>query len=421
LNLLSQVDTQPHAIDFAEARSILSNINWSFSASSVSGRTDYRVFDGRHYHWYPATFIPEIPLSLIEVLTLEGGTVYDPFMGIGTTVFQTLMLGRIPYSSEICRVAIDIVHALLALLNPAHTISHIHQRMLTILAQYDSGTDYSTKFSDHSIRVDELRNWFSEKTFNELMYLAYCDIQEDNIGCKSLIRVALSATLKTVCAQDRGWGCIADRMLPNKEQMATERSAFERFSYNYKVLLKDLSETRRALPDSARQWLRDQDISAYVRLVDARQGNHVPSDSVDLIVTSPPYPNMTDYSTSQRLSYYLLGYDPSDDVSKEIGARRKRFASTSIEQYVNMKAALETSCAKLKTGGYACFVMPSFEGDKTNNVVRRRAVQECLNHLLSVGMESVHELNRVLPTRRRQHNQKWATLEREIISIYRKF
>ena len=59
---------------------------------------------------------------------------------------------------------------------------------------------------------------------------------------------------------------------------------------------------------------------------------NVPDNSVDLVITSPPYPNMTDYVTSQRLSYYFLGLGLADksrlkDLDLEIGPRIRRLWS----------------------------------------------------------------------------------------------
>jgi len=58
---------------------------------------------------------------------------------------------------------------------------------------------------------------------------------------------------------------------------------------------------------------------------DIRNNDEIEEESIDLIVTSPPYPNMTDYVTSQRLSYYYLNLELKEDLNSEIGARIKRF------------------------------------------------------------------------------------------------
>ena len=130
---------------------------------------------------------------------------------------------------------------------------------------------------------------------------------------------------------------------------------------------------------------------------------------------------MTDYATSQRLSYYLLGVKPDGDFGSEIGARRRRKRSDALDAYrEDMRAALALVVEQMRTGAYACFVMPTFTVDRMDNQSRRRVVEECLAILIEKGLTQVHQLERVLPVRRRHHNQRWTTLERETIHVYRK-
>lgn len=50
--------------------------------------------DKRNDSGHPCPFPPEIPIRLIQLLTLPGETVLDPFMGVGTTARAARMLGR---------------------------------------------------------------------------------------------------------------------------------------------------------------------------------------------------------------------------------------------------------------------------------------------------------------------------------------
>ena len=50
--------------DLQKAKAVLENINWSFYPQvSVPKNTIY-PFNCRKHHWFPATFIPEIPFTL---------------------------------------------------------------------------------------------------------------------------------------------------------------------------------------------------------------------------------------------------------------------------------------------------------------------------------------------------------------------
>lgn len=58
-----------------------------YSESPVSGLT-------HSFYRYPARFSPQFARTAIEAFTQPGDTVFDPFMGGGTTVVEALALGR---------------------------------------------------------------------------------------------------------------------------------------------------------------------------------------------------------------------------------------------------------------------------------------------------------------------------------------
>lgn len=49
---------------------------------------------GKHANVYHGNFIPQIPNQLIRRFTKKGETVFEPFMGSGTTLFECESLGR---------------------------------------------------------------------------------------------------------------------------------------------------------------------------------------------------------------------------------------------------------------------------------------------------------------------------------------
>ena len=49
---------------------------------------------GKHENFYHGNFVPQIPNQLIRRFTKSGETVFEPFMGSGTTLFECEKLGR---------------------------------------------------------------------------------------------------------------------------------------------------------------------------------------------------------------------------------------------------------------------------------------------------------------------------------------
>lgn len=424
----NQVEDVVQLIDIKEGLSILNNVNWDFSQKRLTTPNKIYPFDCRHHHWYPATFIPEIPFTLIEVLSKPNATVYDPFGGIGTTYFQSLLLQRSPITTEICSVAVNYMKALFNLFNPDIKWSNVTKDLDALLNSYDANRNYITDLPD-IILIDGLIPWYSKNTFNQIAFL-YSELYriEQNETLKSLLEISISANLKSSSSQDRGWGCIADNVIP-KEKQITDKNFIKNVKNHSNRLINDVKKHITFLTNSYTVFYNELSYDSTIYHTDVRKASMIPDSSIDLLITSPPYPNMADYVTSQRLSYYLSGYEvnPSDiratpDFEMEIGARRKRFKSTSLDKYeTDMKEVNISISKQMKIGGLACFVLPEFNKDNENNINRRQIISDVLLHLeQECGFERMEEFVRVLPTKRRHHNQKWARLDKEKIYIFQR-
>jgi len=407
--------------DVNEVRNILRNINWDFNQKVYFPLYGVKPFNCRKHHWFPATFVPEIPFTLIEALTYPQAVVYDPFAGIGTTYFQALLLCRKQLATEICRVAIEYMRSLLVLFNPDIEYKVLKEKIKDILTDFNQNKNYIKNLPDTLVK--KLEPWYSENILNQIAFLfdkeANC---QDNV-LKSAMRISISAILKVASAQDRGWGCIADNVLPKKYQIenSKNKNALHLFERHANNLLKDISEHLKYVPKEYKQLYEGIKKQETIFYEDVRKFTPIPDKSVDLIVTSPPYPNMSDYVKSQRLSYYFLGFDLSKDLMKEIGARSKRSRKNALQCYFeDMRKSLENISKKLKVGGYACFIMPVFTEDNKNNRERKLIVDKVMNSILEYGLVQVDVYERILPSIRRSHNIKWATLEKEKIYIFRK-
>src|SRR5260370_31206984 len=128
---------------------LLASVNCSFSTPFSVGRSGsgLGLFDARKHDWYPATFIPEIPFTLIEVLSSPGDLVYDPFAGIGTTLYQALALGRRPIAADVCAIAVEAMRSFWTLFGAADLTGY-SQRLGRLQADYDARRDYAAGLAD---------------------------------------------------------------------------------------------------------------------------------------------------------------------------------------------------------------------------------------------------------------------------------
>lgn len=187
-----------------EATALLGGIDWSFSTPFSVGRSGARLFDCRRHHWYPATFIPEIPFTLIELLSTPGQVVYDPFGGVGTTAIQALALGRRALSTENCGVAVAIARSLWQLMDPRCDLALVVADTTSYAREFVRDREYSDCLP-RGMResVEILRPWYNPDTFRELVYLMWRGWAHRSTSRRAAHTVAFSATLKAVCCLSR--------------------------------------------------------------------------------------------------------------------------------------------------------------------------------------------------------------------------
>ena len=145
-------------MDINEIRRKLHSINWNFDFTIDYSSDIIYPFDCRKHFSYPATFIPEIPFTLIEILSQKGDTILDPFGGIGTTFVQSLLLERNPISCDINPVSSMVCSSLYDLLNPAIDREVLKNNLLELSYGYDENVDYTLRVEDLQ---KELEEWYS--------------------------------------------------------------------------------------------------------------------------------------------------------------------------------------------------------------------------------------------------------------------
>ena len=146
----------------------------------------------------------------------------------------------------------------------------------------------------------------------------------------------------------------------------------------------------------------------------------MPSENVDLILTSPPYYGVADYVKSQRLSF--LWFDKSiipvegysfDDFERlrhrETGARSFRHRKNSFDDYMNyMKEYFQESHRILRAGRYLAIVL----GDSES---RKDTIDLLEEYTYSAGFSKKYDVKRQIKNTRRR---LMARVKYEQLKIY---
>ncbi|MER8798280.1 DNA methyltransferase [Mesorhizobium sp. M0984] len=378
--------------------------DWSFTNDD----TGYLTHD---LHPYPAKFIPQIPAHLIAALSAPGDVIFDPFGGSGTTAVESVRLGRRavsidanPLSALIGRVKTGFM--------TASVKADLEQLLATVLSylstpEIKKATWRKGIISKHGGYIPPIPNiekWFHENSIAELALLRFL-IDETTSGlARDAALVALSRIILRVSFQES-----ETRYVSEPREIAAGLS-LNGYVESLRTITRRLEN---AAPDLQRA-------DARFIVGDSRTSisPHLGDGSVNLIVTSPPYPNATDYHLYHRFRLFWLGFDPREFGAVEIGSHLKHQRNGSgFQEYKDDMAAVLASCASaLQPGRYAVFIVGDavFKGENfsTSDAIGASAME--------VGFEVVGVIDRPIHDTKRSFAKPGRRARNEQLVILRK-
>jgi len=313
-------------IDFCNSRlnleeqaivSFLRSQDWSF----VDMDTSYLTHD---FHPYPARFPPQIPATLIEALSQKSAAVLDPFVGGGTTMVEAFRLGRKSIGVDINPIAVLVSKAKTQIIDDTE-LQEVEEICQALEGDLALTSGHSSLFSQISPPrpsaiplIPNINKWFAPHVQSELAICLGRIAQARSERVRTLLQVALSSIIVRVSYQD-------------SETRYVARTKDIPAGTVYRLLLAQLATMQRKLRVLQRYNGNPQ---PEVFVGDCRCLQDIPANAVDLIVTSPPYPNAYDYHLYHRHRLYWLGFDPKQVLANEIGSHLKyQYESGGIETF----------------------------------------------------------------------------------------
>jgi DNA modification methylase len=337
--------------DLADPRGVLSdltNLDWAFERDDTS----YLTHD---IHPYPAKFIPQIPATLIARLSLRGELVFDPFGGSGTTALEAVRLGRRALSADLNPIG-TLVAQVKSTPLMERDVAEIDALRTSILSRQPflpTDPDHLCgEFREFIPRIPNIEKWFPTESIGELAMIRARVSACESAPALRVALLALSRTILSASFQDSETR-YASRPRPIKVGEPTRR------------FLGELEKTLRSVVATNGEVLYGvtRFVTADSRHLDTAE---FPADSVDLIVTSPPYGNAYDYHLYHRFRLYWLGHLPAELAQHEIGShlRHQREKSGYREYLDDLRLSIEQFFRILRAGRYAAIVVgdPVYDG-----------------------------------------------------------
>ncbi|ULO07120.1 site-specific DNA-methyltransferase [Paenibacillus sp. 19GGS1-52] len=393
------LNTPDNLSDLSSASEVfkkLNSIDWDFPENDTS----YLTHD---IHPYPAKYIPQIPCNMISALSLPGDIIWDPFGGSGTTALEALLLNRRSISTDANPLASIIGQCKTITLTDEEQIElQLCRQWLFDIVEIDN--DYL----DMKIQIPDIPNiekWFHHNAIQELALIKGL-IENLSPSCKVIAQVALSRTVSKVSNQE------SETRYASKPKELIKKETLRYFIGDLDTVFSKVHACSSLLQGKKAKF-RTYDLREQLN-----QNSPILENQIDLIVTSPPYANVTDYHLYHRFRMFWLGFDPVKFGKVEIGSHlRHQREKTGFEDYMSeITPCLENCFKALKPGRFAVFVV----GDSVFNKILYNTAEAYIKEATRLGFEYIGLISRNLPTSRRSFQSHARRATNESIVILRK-
>jgi DNA modification methylase len=288
LNKLDVLENEPKLVVVDEIPEIANIGPDSVFAIKNSGLTRLT----HKFHRYPGKFIPHIPRWAInKYLKNQGGNVFDPFCGSGTTLVEARLLGHNAFGFDIDPIA--------RLITKVKTTPIDEQRLndaIFTLVQNIS-TMGEGKFRP---KIETLEHWFNLTNTNQLSIIRTCiERFKDDLDIYEFMLVCFIAIIRRVSNADNQ----TQKTYVSHTKIKTPEIAIPLF-------LKTVEDYKKRIIEFSEHVILSES-SVVFGHGDAREPQ-VWVDSnfkgkFDLAITSPPYVNSVDYVYNQMAEHFWIG------------------------------------------------------------------------------------------------------------------
>lgn len=428
---------------------------WDFKDCDTSGLV-------HGIHSYPAMMIYPISRNLLNILTevRQFNTILDPFSGSGTVLVEAMLKGinniygndLNPLARLLSKVKTTLVNEN-ELLNTKNIILKnidtaynktskilkeidnyiINEKKLDITEKNgwgDDATSYIKEFlsiNNYNLEVPNFKNigfWFRPKVILELQIIKNEILKIENEDIKNIFLVAFSETIRLVSNRRNGEFKMY-RMTPEK---------IYKFNPNVKdtftkILLRNIEKEIEFSKE-----IKNTSMNIMITNNDAKKLEDIPNNSIDLIITSPPYGDSRTtvaYGEFSRLSLQWLElYGTTDETIRGIdkslmGGRKLKNSSEneihsdtfnkSFEKilnidekraydvysfYYDLEKIIETLAKKMTKDSYQFWVVGNRtvkqENLKTDIIIREISKRYNIKYLCTIDRNI---LNKVMPSK----------------------
>lgn len=300
---------------------------------------------------YRACFKAQLPRFFIDFFSLPGDTVYDPFSGRGTTVIEAGLLGRNVISNDV---------------NPLNRILSAPRFFVPDPEVLRQRLD-KIPFKKNECADIDLSMFYHPETESEIVALKKYLKKRRRMGSEDHLDqwIRMVATNRLT---GHSPGFFSVYTFPPNQAVSADRQKLINKKRNQKPDYRDI---KKIILRKSKQLLKDVTIKEMevLRQIgngavflnnDARFTKEIPSRSVQLTVTSPPFLNIVQYAEDNWLRFWF------NDIDSKATAKRITMSKT-IEEWVTVMGGVFQELYRItRKNGWVAFEVGEVRKGKIN-------------------------------------------------------
>jgi hypothetical protein len=264
-----------------------------------------RAAHSLHEVSYRACFKPQLPRFFLERLTVVGDIIYDPFMGRGTTLIESALLGRKVVGNDINPLSKILCLPRLSPPSQDEVVARLDEISLSQTEESKLGEEKDLLAFYHPetlSQISALRQYFTSREISGALNDA-----------DRWIRMVATNRLT-----GHSTGFFSVYTMPPNQAVTAKRQLIINEKRNQQPVAKDvkaiiLKKSKQLL---SKLTIFDQALleksAPLLTTSQAESTDEIPSGSVKLVVTSPPFLDVVDYRTDNWLRCWFNGINSSD-------------------------------------------------------------------------------------------------------------
>lgn len=379
--------------------------SWDFRSS------DTKIFT-HGFHNYPAIMIPQVAGRLIDNHCSNAKLLFDPYCGSGTSLVEANLRG-------IDSVGTDL-NPLARLLSKVKTyvldIKELDKNLKPFVdMSFNHGFGIPSN-GDYTLpQFTNIDYWFDKKVQKKLVFIKNFISEIKNEKVRDFFKVAFSETIR-----ESSWTRNGEFKLYRMSKKQMENFNPDVFS----IMLKKLTKARKGLLDFYKEKKGDAIARVYdFNTVDSIPKNIIKKETVDIIVTSPPYGDSRttvaygqysrfsnewlDFTNANQIDRQLMGgtrhdnneefnCDLLDEAIDRILSNDSKRVKDVIGFYLDYKKSINNVAPLIKKGGVSCYVV----GNRKVKGVELPTDEVTRKFFEDNGFEHIETIIRNIPNKR---------------------